>query len=253
MDGDGDLPLFQQSERLGGDGVEDLLHLVHLQEMVAGTERTHLGDPALFGFRGDLGGIGVLHAAVLLRTYQVLGPSVALGHRPFRSLLQDAVYLVGGDVHHAFGADPGRDVLEQGVDELLDPGRDIVHREVGGDQPNAAVDIEPYAARGDHSFLSVHGRHPADRESVTPVNVRHGHGPADYARKTGHVRGLLRRIIGDDGPDHLLVGEDDRVPVHALLVGARDLPAIIIDLFQRTVPAHPFHLKLENSCSFPDL
>ena len=49
-------------------------------------------------------------------------------------------------------ADPHRDVIEQGLGELLLDGRHVLLRQVGPQQPHPAVDVETHAARRHHGL-----------------------------------------------------------------------------------------------------
>ena len=57
---------FLQSIYLGGMLVEHVLHKVHFQEVISGSEGSKLGETSLSGLVAHLGDIGVTHVAELL-------------------------------------------------------------------------------------------------------------------------------------------------------------------------------------------
>ena len=90
-----------------------------LQVVVAGAEGADLVVAALDGLLADLGGIGAGEAAALLGQLQVLLPAVALAPRTsgapcsttWRNSSCESLTKPGA-------ADPGRDALEEPVDQL---------------------------------------------------------------------------------------------------------------------------------------
>jgi hypothetical protein len=68
----------------------------------------------------------------------------------------------------------------------------VVHREVGGDEAHAAVDVEPDSAGRNHAaFVHVHGGDAADGKSITAVAIRHAERVAADPRQSGYVADLL--------------------------------------------------------------
>ena len=110
-------------------------------------------------------------------------------------------------------------------------------REVGAQQPHAAVDVVADAAGRDHAARRWIGRrHAADGEAVAPVDVRHGQRVADDARQEGHVGHLLEGLVLRQDVHHLLAGVDAAGDAHPLLVAAGQLPAQVIDPLQYLLP-----------------
>lgn len=197
VDGDRDRPL-PQAEGSRRPFVEDVLDHVELEEVVAGAEGAQLREAPLPRLVADLGRVGLRHAAVLLRRIQVLLPAVSVLHGPLRAVEEDLVQLLVSDPREALGPESGRHVPVQLVDELVPPPVEVLYRQVGPDQADPAVDVEPYAARGDGAGAGVHRGDAADGEAVAPVYVRHGHGAADDPGEAGDVGGLLRRVVRAD-------------------------------------------------------
>ena len=94
-------------------------------------------------------------------------------------------------------------------------GRDVGRREVGPQQPHAAVDVVADAAGADDAVLDVGGDDAADREPVALVDVGHRERRLDDAREGRAVRHLLQRRVTADGRHELVVGVDDPRHPHA--------------------------------------
>ena len=237
VDGDRDLPL-PEAEGLGGGLVEDVLDHIQLEEVVARSEGPQLGEPPLAGLVADLGGIGIGHVAVLLGRIEVLLPAVAVLHGPFGAVHEDVLQLLVSDLREALGAESRRDVPVELVHEVVLPVADVLEGEVGLDETDSAVDIESYASGGDRSRVGVHGGDPSDGESVSPVDVRHGHRAPDDPGEAGDVGGLLGGVVGTDAGDHRLVGVDYRVGPHADGFVHGDLPPVVVESVQLPLVCH---------------
>mmetsp|Transcript_30839 Transcript_30839/g.80958 ORF Transcript_30839/g.80958 Transcript_30839/m.80958 type:complete len:253 (-) Transcript_30839:552-1310(-) len=119
VDHDADLVDLVDAHLLGDEWVVDLLHDLHLRVVVPGAQGPHLGQPALLGPRGDLGGVGVEHAAVLLAMLLVLWPGITLPERPVDAQLQRLLQVGRLGRDYALGADSDRYVIEHGLRQLL--------------------------------------------------------------------------------------------------------------------------------------
>lgn len=105
MDLDGDLPL-EEPHPLRAHRIEDLIHHIHLDEVVPGAQGAQLILPPLLGFRGRLVRIRVGHAAEFLGVLQILGPGVAVAQRPAGPLRQHLIQLPRRQGDVPFGAHP---------------------------------------------------------------------------------------------------------------------------------------------------
>ena len=70
-----------QPESLRRGRVVDLVHRLHLQEVVARAETAHLPQPAFHGPRADLPGIGVGDSALILTAQHVTFDAIAVLQR----------------------------------------------------------------------------------------------------------------------------------------------------------------------------
>ena len=86
-------------------------------------------------------------------------------------------------------------MVEEGLRQLLPYGPDVIDRQVGPQQPDAAVDIEANPTGGDHSRRVGHIERGdiADGEAVARVTVWHRDGALDDHWQSGDVGDLLDR------------------------------------------------------------
>src|SRR6266511_2366035 len=124
----------------------------------------------------------------------------------------------------ARGADARRDVaVELGGDRVEARAHDLFLEACRHDA-DAAVDVVADSARGDGAVLRVDRRDAADREAVSPVDVRHREGEAEDAGEVRDVRDLLEgRIVRRGRADAV----DAAGHLHPAL--ARDLPEVALD------------------------
>ena len=222
-----------KAETLGNLRLKDALHVLHFQEVVAGTERAHLRQPALAGLVSHGCGIGTIDCSVLLAVLQVVRLTVTIPNHPSGALHHQALQIVVGELHGTFAARARRDIAEKLVDQLSNFRAHIVRGQLTGQQTHAAVDVKSHAARRHHAaFIGVGSRHAADRKAVALVNVRHSQRPAHDARQHRHVDRLLQREIFQQIFQQMLVGVDHRIGQHAGLCSARDQPAVTVELLE---------------------
>jgi len=61
------------------------------------------------------------------------------------------------------------------------------------------------------------------------MRVGHSERPANESGKRRHIRDLLHRLILLNVPDHFIIGIDQALDEHALLVGDGNYVAVIVD------------------------
>lgn len=89
------------------------------------------------------------------------------------------------NVPHELVHQPGKD------------GSDLLPLQRHNQQPDTARDVEPNTTgRDDAARFHIGCRDPSDRESVSPVDVRHRIARFDDARKRRHVDHLIEAAIG---------------------------------------------------------
>ena len=191
----GDLA-FVQTHDLGRGRVEHPVDDLDFEEMVARAERAALVETARDRAIADPPRIGALEAAARLGDQQVVLGSVAqvddVG-RPFRHQPGQLrlVELIASAL-----ADAGGNVAKELIHQRPDPILDVAPRQVGAQQPHAAVDVVADAAGRDHApFLGVGRGHSADAEAITPVDVGHGQAGLLDAGQGRHVDDLLGPLV----------------------------------------------------------
>jgi hypothetical protein len=211
-----------QAQRLGDRGVVDLLDRLHLQEMVARSEAAELPAPPLAGPVPDRPRIGVGDCAPVLAERQIVRLAEAMRDGVRRALTQNAVeFGRAGRRQHAAAPHPARDGLVEAGHEAVHARRGLGPGDGRGEQPHAARDVEADPAGRDHAALGrVRGGHAADREAVTPVQVRHRVGRLDDAGQGGDVGHLLQRLVRGPLGQQGVGGEDNAG--HAHLAGGLD-------------------------------
>jgi hypothetical protein len=167
---DTDLALGQ-AEPLRRGGIVDLLDCLHLEEVVARAQAAHLAQPPVHRPRADLPGIGLGDSAPVLTACQVTLAAITLVERVAGATGQHVPHVPGaGQLPDAAGARPSRDSGSQPVHEGAEDGHDLAAAQIGGEEADAAGDVEADPAGRDHSTgRRVGGRDPADREAVSQV------------------------------------------------------------------------------------
>jgi hypothetical protein len=145
-----------------------------------------------------------------------------------RATPEHVVHFPRPEVDMPGTAQPGGHPAEQFIGERLPGERDVIRAQPGVQAAHAAGDIETDAAgRDDPALLGIEGRHAADRETVTPVRVRHRIGMIDDARQGRHVSHLLVNLVVH-GFDQRTIGVNDRGHPHPAL--CRDFPGVCVTL-----------------------
>ena len=194
MDADHDLALAQAEGRRR-QRIENRVDLLHFEVMIAGAERAHFVALAVLGLIGHRPRIGAGHAAVFLDARQILRPPVAAIHRPARAAGQHGVQLGGVQVQSAALAEPGRDGLEQRLDQRCLDRLQLGAAEPGMQHAHATGDIEADATGRHHAAVGrIEGGHAADRKAIARVRIRQGIGGLDDAGQAGDVADLLRHL-----------------------------------------------------------
>src|SRR5215831_15536728 len=75
--------------------------------------------------------------------------------------------------------------------------------------------------------MLVKGRHPTNGKAIPPVNIGHGDGMADNARRVRHIRYLLQALIVLKSLHHALTGKDQ--PIYPHLALTWQAPAVLIE------------------------
>ncbi len=230
VDRERDAPLVEPEPR-GRARVEDLVHDLDLDEVVARAHGAQLRPPPLLRPLRHRARVGEVEPAALLdaRGLPLLGHPAL--HGPAGAVAQHLVEVARGQPEvPPLRADPRRDAAEQRVREVRHARREVAVREPRREQPHAAVDVVADAA-GRHDPLDrVERGHAADREAVAPVDVGHGERVPDDARQVRHVGDLLGRLVGADLVDQRRVGVDQPGDPHP--PGPRDAPAEVVQLFE---------------------
>ena len=134
----------------------------------------------------------------------------------------------------AAAADAGRNLPEQGVHQPLQPRLNVLAREVGAEQADAAIDVVADAPRRDHApFRRIGRANAADAEAVSPMDVGHGEAGHLNAGQEGDVGHLLGGLVVANLLDQAVVGEDSPFDLHPRLVVAGNPPGAFVDLLQR--------------------
>src|SRR5215218_5656087 len=215
-------PTLPKTEGSCGLLVVDLVHVLHLEEVVARAQSPELGDAPLVRPPGDRSGVRAREPAAGLRVLEVLRlPETSLHQRggSFEEYLAQ-FFQVQPEVLAAL-AHPRRDRAEERVRQGALVPLQFFSVYLGRQEPHAAVDIETDAARADHAALRVEGCDPAYREAVPPVDVGHGQRRLDYPRQRRDVPELPERsvVFGFEVLQDLLRGVERRIDLHLPLAG----------------------------------
>ena len=151
------------------------------------------------------------------------------------SVFQHRVQVSPGQVQQSLSSRAAGDITKELVQEGLQFGSDVFHLQGGGQQADAAIDVEAYAARRHDAFLQVGGRYAANTEPIALVGVGHGQRPSHQPRKGSHVGHLFLGQVLADLLNQRLAGIDQSVDSHSLLVGFWNQVAVIVQFFQHGV------------------
>ena len=203
--------------------IENLVHDLDLREVVAGSERSELGRPALPGPARQRGGVAAGQAALGLGQREVLRLSVTGADGPRGPRPEHVVEVAVRELRdRALAADARGDVALNLRHQGAQAAAHVAGSQVRAHEPHTAVDVVPDAPRRDDAVGGVEGGHAADRETVPLVHVRHRERRSDDARKVGDVARLVQRPVAADRCEEPLAGKDAGGHPHPAL--GRDLP-----------------------------
>ncbi len=229
MHADHDLALGEP-EGGGRGGVVNSGDVLDLQIVVARSQSAHLPPLPFLGVLGHVIRPGAGHLAAFLDPRQIRRGAVAAIQRPGRTAGEHGVHLRRVEAEWAVAADPGGNLILEGVGELGLLALDLFTQEAGQMAAHAAGDVETHTAGRDHAaFRRVEGGDPADRKAITPMGVGHGVGRGDDTGQTGDVRHLLADLLVHS-LDQVTVGIDDAGNAHGAVL--RDMPLGLADGFQ---------------------
>ena len=237
MDHHAHLTRLRDPEGLCGALVVDPVDLLDFNEVVSGPEAPDLVLAACGRPLADLREVGVFESAARLDVVGVVGPRVPLVDRPADALRRELREVLPRDFGDAAFAHAARDVLEARIRQRTEVRTNIFRGEVRPDETDPAIDVVPDPAGRNHPVIVVECRDPADRESIPPVNIGHGHGRPEDPGHRRDVRDLLRRLILSELRQHRFADEHQAVRAHRGLVRPRDFVPERVDLVQRAVPS----------------
>src|SRR5260370_12260202 len=182
MDRD-DNVLFGKPKRLGGAQVENALHVLDFQEMVAGAERACLRQAALLGAITYRAGVRTIDGAALFTSVQVFGSAIAVLHHPRCALNQKPIELLVRQPNIPLLSHTGRNVAEKLVNQLPELWPNFVKRKRATKEPDATINVESHPAWPDDPALVGKGRrHATNRKTIALVDIRHRQGAAHNPR-----------------------------------------------------------------------
>lgn len=207
--------IARKPERGRRGGVEYLGHHLHFEIVIAGAERAHFAALAVFRALRHAVREGVVHRAALLDAIEIVGLAEAARERPGGAAGEHPVHLGRIERDRPFAADSRRNVAEELVGEFALNRRDVAEGQPCEHRAHAAGNVEADAARRyDAALVGIEGGHPADREPIAPMRVRHRVNRLHDARQPRHIGGLLVDLIVHVG-DERVVGVDDSRHAHA--------------------------------------
>ncbi len=172
------LLLQSQFQRLLGK--EDPVHGLHLEEVIAGAERAELPQSPFLGMRAHLRRVRRGKGSHFLFPRSVLGPALSLVDRPLTAAPHHLLDARAIETDGTLAPHSARNIAEELLHQRSQFRTHLGRGQIRGDEPHPTVDVVTDPSRGDHSLVQVEGRHPADRETVPEVNVRHRQrGPHD--------------------------------------------------------------------------
>jgi hypothetical protein len=215
VDHDGDAA-GAEGEAARGLLVEDLVHRLDLDEVVARPQGAELGGSPLQRLGRDAAGIGPGEAPALFRALQVGPVAVSPVHHPAGTLQQHRLQLAVLQGEGAAGAHTAGDGGEESVQQRLQLRQEFRLAQGGHEKPHAAGDVVPHSSRGEDALFGVEGGHAADGKAVSPVDVRHGDALPHDARQGCHVHNLGEGVFLKDGLQDVLVREEQPGDAHVL-------------------------------------
>ena len=182
--------------------------------MVAGAEGAHLPALAFLGAIGNKLWLRTCHHPPLLDPTEVPRFAPAALNRPTGTARQHCIHVgrVEGDC--ALAADSGRDLAKERVGKRCLHRKNVGDGEAGQHRAHPARDVESDAAcRHDAPMIGIKRRDATDRETITPMGIRHGIGSRHDPGKRCHIHRLLKDLV-IHAPDQILVGINDRRHAH---------------------------------------
>src|ERR1035437_3576299 len=130
MDSDDDVVLVE-AEDLGDLYVEYFCDRLHLEIVVARTERAHFAALAFLCAFGNIRGLGARHAALFFDSFEVARVTPTVLNCPMSATYEHGIRLGGIERDRALAADAGRDLAIQRVAKGFLDGQDIGNLEPG--------------------------------------------------------------------------------------------------------------------------
>ena len=77
--------------------------------------------------------------------------------------------------------------------------------------------VVTHASRRNNPLLNIESRDPADRKTVTPMHIRHGHRGPHNTRQAGHIFNLFYTFVSAENIEEFLVEKDHSVDTHGTM------------------------------------
>ncbi|MCU0277082.1 MAG: hypothetical protein MUF02_09600 [Acidobacteria bacterium] len=212
--------------------VEDFLHRLRLDEVVARTQRAQLGRAALAGTGAEGAGCIERQAAARLDELHVGRLAAETAHDLAHAAGDEALKLLLVQRPQPVRCQAGGNACQDGVADFVGDCGELAGGYGTGQQAHAAIDVVAHSARQDDAAGGGKGRHAADAEAIAVMDVGHGQRTSDEAGQAGHVdhlldRGIIQRVLQD-----LACGEDLGIGGHGPVGRPAQAPATGGDLLE---------------------
>ena len=188
--------VFGQAHRFRGFFVDDGFDHLDFQEVVSRAQRSALTAASFDRTIADVVWFRSGQAAASFGELNVVVSGESSSFEERDAFAHQLPKFRLGESVLAFSARAGGDVLEQSVDQTFHVRLDVLVKQVRAKQPHSAVDVVPDAAgRDDSAFVGIGRADAADRESVAPVDVRHGQAGELDPWQSGDIGYLVRSLI----------------------------------------------------------
>jgi len=157
MDHHSDLIFALDAELAGDLGIIDFVHLLNLQEVIAGAEAAELGEAPLLRAHADLLSISARHAAAFLKAFEIFAPAEAVLDCPSGAAFQNLIELGQGKPDVACAPQARGHVSKERFHQLAKLWFDVLFIEVRVQQTNATVDIIAHTTWADDTCLGIRG------------------------------------------------------------------------------------------------
>ena len=212
--------------------VEDFVHHLHFEEVVARSQRPELAPPAIDCLRRDSRRIGSGDPPLRLEPIDIFSMPPAALHGPRGPALHHASEIARGERDRARGAHAGGNGRVQRVHEIGEAGAHVVRVEARREETYPTVDVEADRSRAHDTALGV-GRHDAaDGQAVALMDIRHGQRRLHDPGERRAIRELVERRFAADARDQRLVGDDEPRDAHTGLGVGRNAPEIGSNLLE---------------------